>query len=270
VVRPLGVLACLGALAIAAGTVSDRPRVNPPLTIAGYRVLSADFHIHSSTWSDGALTPWGLVLEAERQGLDAIAITGHNQVSDARVGRWFSRTIGGPVVLVGQEIVSPRYHMIAVGIEKRVSFRQSAAQALEDIHRQGGVGIAAHPLRDYWGGWPTDAMAKLDGGEICHPLIFSYSTSRHDLEDFAARAPIAAIGSSDYHGMGSMGACRTFVYGRDGKVYGDPALVRAAEAGGRLRARLVDNSRGGKLDSVSRVCGITSLWGVALLVFRRR
>jgi hypothetical protein len=265
--------------------------MNPPLTIAGYRVLSADFHIHSSTWSDGALTPWGLVLEAERQGLDAIAITGHNQVSDARVGRWFSRTIGGPVVLVGQEIVSPRYHMIAVGIEKRVSFRQSAAQALEDIHRQGGVGIAAHPLRDYWGGWPTDAMAKLDGGEICHPLIFSYSTSRHDLEDFAARAPIAAIGSSDYHGMGSMGACRTFVfvgradaagvldairakrtvvYGRDGKVYGDPALVRAAEAGGRLRARLVDNSRGGKLDSVSRVCGITSLWGVALLVFRRR
>jgi len=54
------------ALAIAAGTLADRPRPHPPLTIGGYRVLAADFHTHSSLWSDAALTPWGLVLEAER------------------------------------------------------------------------------------------------------------------------------------------------------------------------------------------------------------
>ena len=93
-------------LAFAAGTVIDRPRENPPLTVGGYRVLAADFHTHSTTWSDGGLTPFGIVLEAERQGLDAIAITGHNQVSDAKAGRWFSRIAGGPTVLVGQEIVS--------------------------------------------------------------------------------------------------------------------------------------------------------------------
>ena len=83
-------------LTIAAGTFADRPRARPPLTIGGYRVLAVDFHTHSSMWSDGALTPWGLVLEAERQGLDAIAITGHNQVRDGRMGRRFSRLVGGP------------------------------------------------------------------------------------------------------------------------------------------------------------------------------
>ena len=74
-------------LAIAAGTLADRPRRHPPLTIGGYRVLAADFHTHSSMWSDGALTPWGLVLEAERQGLDAIAVTGHNEVLDGQIAR---------------------------------------------------------------------------------------------------------------------------------------------------------------------------------------
>ena len=49
-------------LAIAAGTLADRPRSRRALIIGGYLVLAADFHTHSSMWSDGALTPWGLVL----------------------------------------------------------------------------------------------------------------------------------------------------------------------------------------------------------------
>src|SRR5215471_13553151 len=100
---------------IAAGTIADHPVARPPLRLGGYRVLAADFHIHSSTWSDGALTPWNLVLEAGRQGLDVIAITGHNQVSDSKVGRWFSKWVDGPTVLVGQEILSPGHHVIGVG-----------------------------------------------------------------------------------------------------------------------------------------------------------
>ena len=78
------------------------------------------------------------------QGLDAIAVTGHNEVVDAKVGRWFSRLIGGPIVLVGEEILSePRYHLIAVGISTYVDFHQRAADAIDEIHRQGGVAIAA-------------------------------------------------------------------------------------------------------------------------------
>jgi hypothetical protein len=94
----------LVALAIICGTAADRPRVNRPLHIGGYRVVAADFHTHSSTWSDGAITPWGLVLEAQRHGLDAIAITGHNQMADSRWGRWFSQQIDGPLVFTGEEI----------------------------------------------------------------------------------------------------------------------------------------------------------------------
>jgi hypothetical protein len=286
VMSPRVVSALLLVLAIGAGTAADGPRTNPPLTLGAYRVLAVDFHTHSSMFSDGALTPWGLVLEAERQGLDAIAITGHNETWDGRVGQRFSRLVGGPTVLAGEEILAePRYHMIAVGIARTVGFRQSAASAIDDIHRQGGIAIAAHPFPDFWAGYDAAAMERLDGAEICHPGIYLRERGQRELEQFAARAPVAAIGSSDFHGLGPMGFCRTYVfardnteqailegvrahrtvvYGRDGQAYGDPALVRLAAERDGLREREPSRSSVGWLDVISRPGGIL---GVAGLIF---
>lgn len=275
---------------IVAGTAADRPVARPGLTLGGYRVLAADFHIHSSTWSDGGLTPWGLVLEAERQGLDVIAITGHDQVSDAKVGRWFSKRAGGPTVLVGQEILSPGHHVIGVGTEEVVDSRLSVINQVDAIHRQGGVAVAAHPSRAFWPGYDDLAMRQLDGAEICHPLIYEHPEGQRELEEFAARAPLAAIGSSDFHGIGRMGICRTFVfarddtaaavlealsahrtvvYGLDGKAYGDPALIALAADRPELRAATTVDAAPGWLDWISRVCGVCGLLGLTLGRARR-
>lgn len=286
---PAALSLALLTLGIAAGTSADRPRERPAIVIGGYRVLAVDFHTHSSMWSDGALTPWGLVLEAERHGLDAIAITGHDEVFDGHVGRWFSRRIGGPIVLAGEEVINPKYHLIAAGIEERVSVLQDAASAIDAVHRQGGIAIAAHPIAVFWGGWTDEALKRLDGAEICHPLLFSHPDAYTDLEAFAARAGAAAIGSSDFHGLGEMGICRTYVFAREasaqaildavrahrtvvygvgGRAYGDPALIRLAAADGRLPADAApSNSRGGPLDWCSRGAGLAGLAG--LILFRR-
>ena len=214
-------------VAIAAGTAADRPARRPALTLGGYRVLAADFHIHSSTWSDGALTPWGLVLEAKRHGLDAIAITAHNQVSDAKVGRWFAHVFGGPTILIGQEILAPGHHVIAVGIDRVVDWHQRVADQIDEVHRQGGVAIAGHPVPDYWPAFDESALARLDGAEICHPLIYELESGQRDLERFASRATVAAIGSSDFHGLGRMGDCRTYVFARDNSA---EAILEALRA----------------------------------------
>ena len=277
--------------AIAAGTLADRPLARRVRMVGEYRVLAVDLHTHSSMWSDGALTPWGLVLEAERAGLDAIAITGHDELLDSRVGRWFSRAVGGPTVLVGEEILSePHYHMIAVGISTYVGFRQRAADAIDEIHRQGGVAIAAHPMPEFWAGWDADAMKRLDGAEICPPLIYPIADAQADLVRFAARGTVAAIGSSDFHGLGPMGVCRTFVfatsdspsaildairahrtvvYGRDGHAYGDPALIPLAERAGLPEAANEWRRRGGALDWWSRLAGVAGLAGLVASAFRR-
>ena len=114
----IAMMANLGSSYLVSGAVADPVPTRAPIMAGGYRVLAADFHTHSSYWSDGVLTPMGLVLAAERQQLDAIAITGHNQVSDAKVGRWLSALVGGPTVLVGQEMLGADHHVIAVGTEQ--------------------------------------------------------------------------------------------------------------------------------------------------------
>jgi hypothetical protein len=269
--------------AIGAGTDADRPAARRVRIVGEYRILAVDLHTHSSMWSDGILTPWGLVLEARRAGLDAIAVTAHNEVIDAKAARRFSRMIGGPTVLVGEEVLAePRYHLIAVGIEERVNFQQPAARAIDDIHRQGGVAIAAHPTSES-AGWDDEAVSRLDGAEICHPLVYVFDDGTAQLEAFAARGRAAPIGSSDFHGLGALASCRTFVfatedtpsaileairarrtvvYSRDGKAYGDPQLTALAERAGLREAAEEWKSRGGALDWWSRAAGVFGLLGL--------
>ena len=273
------------AVAIVTGTIADRPVVHPPLTLGGYRVLAADFHTHSASWSDGSLTPWGLVLEADHQGLDAIAITGHDQTFDSHVGHAFARLVGGPIVLVGDEVLGDRgFHIIAAGIHETVRYRRSGMTTIERIHEQGGIAIVAHPYKDFWGGYDPAIMRGLDGAEICHPNVYIDASRQQQLEAFAARAPVAAIGSSDFHGLGSMGLCRTFVFAADasergvldairshrtvvfgpaGQVYGDPALTQYAD---QLRTRLPpSDSHGTSLDWASRLTAVAGFVGLLLL-----
>lgn len=279
------VSAALIAVALVTGTVADRPMHLEPLMLGGYRVLAVDFHTHSSTWSDGAFTPWGLVLEAERQGLDAIAVTAHNQVSDGQFAQRVARAFGWPtIVIVGEEVKADgRFHLIAAGVTQVVDFRLSAAAAAAEVHRQGGIAIAAHPFSQI-SGWDNAAMQELDGGEICHPEMFVRADGQERLEQFAARRPIAAIGASDFHGLGPMGICRTYVFaveasergildavrahrtvvfGTGDHVYGDPQLLQYAS---RLRDRAPSStSRGTTLDWVSRITALVGFGGLLLL-----
>jgi predicted metal-dependent phosphoesterase TrpH len=265
--------------AIVVGTISDRPRAHEAISLGGYHVLAADFHTHSSTWSDGSVTPWGLVIDARYQGLDAIAITGHRQTLDAKWGRWFSKKIGGPIVLVGEEIPEIPQHVVAIGIHTTVDSALPVGEQIDEIHRQGGIAIAAHPGKGYWEGF-APVIDRLDGAEVCHPATFDYPQFRPELEQFWKRSGAAAIGSSDFHGPGRLGMCRTFVfareasaqaileairakrtvvYGRDNQVYGDPALIRIAEADGRLRKAANTEYPVSALDRVSQILGIIGL-----------
>jgi hypothetical protein len=275
----------LVAAGVVAGTAGDRPFPHPPLTLGGYRVLAADFHTHSAMWSDGSLTPWGLVLEADHQGLDAIAITGHDQTFDSHVGHAFARLVGGPIVLIGDEVLGDRgFHITAAGIDETVRYRRSGKTSIQRIHDQGGIAIVAHAFRDFWPEYDPKIMRELDGAEICHPAVYVIDDGQQELEQFAARAPVAAIGSSDFHGLGPMGLCRTFVFateaseqgvvdavrahrtvvfGRDGQVYGDPTLAQYAD---RLRDRLpASDSHGNALDWISRLTALAGCAGLVLM-----
>lgn len=217
---------------LALGGLADWQPSPPPAARGGYQVLAADFHVHSFP-GDGALSPFDLIGEARRRGLQAIAITNHNRVGAARLGRWLSRRLGGPLVLVGQEITNPAYHLVAVGIHQAVDARQGAADAIDAVHAQGGVAIAAHPTARFWKGFDEVALGRLDAAERVHPLVYAHPRRARELAEFFARAEargrgLASVGSSDFHVLAMLGLCRTYVFTREAS---EPGVLEALRAG---------------------------------------
>jgi hypothetical protein len=191
-------------------------------------------------------------------------------------------------VLVGEEIPEIPHHVVAVGITETVDSSLDVAAQIAEIHRQGGIAIAAHPGPMFWKGFEP-VMDQLDGIEMCHPAIYDIEEAQGMFEGFAQRTSAAAIGSSDFHGFGRLGLCRTFVfardtsaeaileairarrtvvYGRNGQAYGDRELIQLAAADGRLPKAARPDYSASLLDRVSQVFGLAGL--VGLILFNRR
>lgn len=213
-------------IAFLCGALSDVSHRQPPMRYRGYWVLIADLHVHTFPLSASTLAPWDVAMEAQRQGLHAIAITGHNETISGKVGRWFARRFGGPIVLAGEEVHGPQFHLIAAGIQSTISWRLTARQAIDEIHRQGGVAIAAHPT-DAVPFLKDGAIDLLDGAEILQPVAYAGEQYAAAIEDFYRRSHAAAIGSSDYHGLGPLGFCRTLVFAKEPTEQGLLEAIRA-------------------------------------------
>ena len=275
--------ALVGALAL--GTWHDRVPETPRITIQGYDVLAVDFHVHPHPLAASTLPPWDLIGEARRAKLDAIAIVPHNIVALAGIARWFSERTGGPIVLTGEEVANPRFHMLAVGIERTVDWQQPSDAVLAQIHAQGGVAIAAHPTSGLQG-YGDETASRLDGSEVMHPLVYGRGDGAAEIREFNTHAHVAVIGDSDFHGVGQIGMCRTYVFVRersaagileavrahrtlvydDPYVYGDQPLIILANRDGRLR-QMATEAAPHVFISLSGAVGLLALFA-ALVVGR--
>ena len=196
------------------GSFTDSSVERPPLTVNGTAILTADLHVHAFP-GDGVLPAWQLRREAKRRGIDVIAITNHNQSLAA------SFPSGGtdgelPLVIPGQEITTPTFHMAAVGVRRVVDWRLPLRQAIDAVHAQGGVAIGAHPVETSWRERDLSAISALDGVEAVHGGRDRLSRARYQLRDFYRKAvslkpAIAAIGSSDFHAIAPLGRCVTYI-----------------------------------------------------------
>jgi predicted metal-dependent phosphoesterase TrpH len=249
--RPRAIALAVLVASLLAGTWVDRAALASRR--AGSRVLAGDFHVHGYP-IDGTLPRWELQRQAARRGLDVVGVTNHNQTIAGRLGRTLSS--GDVIAIPGQEITTPRFHLIAVGITDTIDWRLPAAHAIAAIHKQGGVAIAAHPTGRSWKTDDQGALRALDGLEAAHPVIDFVETGRAELAAFDARVrvvnpDVAPIGSSDTHFIPDMGMYRTYLIvdersergvldairsGRtvasdgNGRLIGDPAMIAIVRA----------------------------------------
>jgi predicted metal-dependent phosphoesterase TrpH len=208
---------------LSAGAALDR--IPSPAAADGARaangeiLIAADFHVHTFP-GDGILPPWEIGREARRRGLDAVALTSHNQLWSPWLASLAAAGPGEPLILTGQEITAATFHMVGVGLEQAVDWRLPAADTIEAVHRQGGIAIAAHPVRPYWPAYDARSMRLLDGAELQHPVIEVAPELAGELETFYKTAKahnprLAAIGSSDFHFGAVLGRCRTYLLVRE-------------------------------------------------------
>lgn len=244
----LGIATVL-ALAAASSVWNDDPPWKPA-RVDGFYVLEGDIHAH--TVLAGALpTPIDLVLLARRQQLDFVAVVEHNSLVGAELTEAFARWFYPEVIVIpSEEITTRSYHLLAVGLSRAIDASRPLAEVADEVHRQGGAVVAAHPVERFWAFFlPLARAGRIDGVETMHPIRVvrrRHATWRgEDLVAFWKRVSriagrtLAALGGSDYHGLSALGLCRSIVLARERSAAGIVEAIRAgrtvaADPSGRI------------------------------------
>jgi hypothetical protein len=144
----------------------------PPTTVPGrgrgwYR---GDCHLHSARSHGGQLTTQQLSAAARASGLDFIAITEHN-TADTHAD-WAQLASNDLLVILGQEVTTETGHWLALGIdpghviESRYGLRDDLiGHYMDQVHKSGGLCVAAHPHAPYPGGvfmYPFDGFDAVE------------------------------------------------------------------------------------------------------------
>jgi hypothetical protein len=118
-------------------------------------------------------------------------------------------------VLVAEELTTPGFHVAAVGIRHSIDWRLPARGAIEAIHEQGGIAIAAHPDGSYPRSFDRRTLELLDGVEVEVPA--ADEPDEREMLDFyeharGVRSSVSPIGSSDFHFIFPVGTPRTYLF----------------------------------------------------------
>jgi predicted metal-dependent phosphoesterase TrpH len=171
-----------------------------------------DLHMHTTRHSpDSQMDPFVLVQRAREIGLDGIVITEHDKLwSEAELDE-LRTAAPGLVVLAGIEVSAAEGHFLVYGVTEPEKVRPhiGVAALCQEVHRQGGVVVAAHPFR--WGQPFEDILREerpeLDGLEMMSSNMDA--DCRRRTAEVQRQTQLAGLGNSDAHHEDVVGFCRT-------------------------------------------------------------
>src|SRR5258708_2867076 len=111
--------------------------------------MKMDMHIHTTLHSpDSSMSPAVLARQAQAIDLDGIVITEHDWLWTEGELEDLRRTAPGLVILAGVEVSAREGHFLCYGVTEphRVPRGIGVANLCREVHRQGGVVVAAHPF----------------------------------------------------------------------------------------------------------------------------
>ncbi|HTI25686.1 MAG TPA: CehA/McbA family metallohydrolase [Kutzneria sp.] len=205
-----------------------------------------DCHVHS-VHSDGELTPEELAVRARAAGLDFIATTEHN--SAAAPGTWGPLADDDFLILLGEEVTTKTGHWLALGLDpgQVVDWHHQVRDGLVDkcldqVHRAGGLCVAAHPHAPYPSGDFMFPFRGFDVVEVWNGLWTSDRPWNADNEaalaewgrslaaDIRTGSWRPAMGNSDTHLAGQIGIPHTVVFAEELSTEAVLAGIRAGRS----------------------------------------
>jgi hypothetical protein len=164
-------------------------------------VLSVELHAHSARSYDGRDPVEDLLARARTAGLDALAVTDHDEI-DASLDAVALAPDYGLVGIPGMEISSAAGHVLALGIEELVPAGLPFDATLDRIRDHGGVAIVPHPFQTSRHGVARhvsrDQLASADAIEVYNSRLLTGLANRK-AERFADRRDLPMTAGSDAH-----------------------------------------------------------------------
>ncbi|MGQ9572379.1 MAG: PHP-associated domain-containing protein [Dehalococcoidia bacterium] len=184
----------------------------------------ADIHIHTAI-GDGMFDIDELLdYVEEKTDLDVIAITDHDNINGAHAARelWAKSRYSFEVV-AGVEVTAIEGHLLALYVEELPPPLRPVAEVLEDVHRQGGLCVIAHPLD-----WLTRSLNQrtierimrmggdgvyFDGMEVRDGTLLTRRSVNRANKLNRERYHLAEVGGSDAHFLAAVGSAYTLFPG---------------------------------------------------------
>lgn len=198
-----------------------------------YRV---DLHVHTDASDDGLSPLADQAAAARAAGLDAIAVTDHNQCTPVPA------ELNGVLLIPGCEVSTRDGHITGLFLEEPLDWQSLRTEGLptgeaaaEEIHRRGGLAVLAHPFQSPRAN-PGRFTFPLDGVEAANSRAdFKVRDANQRAAELARLWGLPAVGGSDGHARCEVGGAYTEVCCGERTL----AELKRAIAAGDCRAVLV-------------------------------
>lgn len=157
--------------------------------------IKADLHVHTTFSKDSLITPKDLVYYAKKRGLNAVAVTDHNQLEGAHKIAKATDFL----IIPGMEVSSSDGHIVALNVQELIPKGLSAVETVERIHKAGGVAIACHPYVYFKGCLRENVCGTFDAIEVINARAFPFKNSVKKAEESAKKFGLSRVAGTDAH-----------------------------------------------------------------------
>lgn len=223
-------------------------------------MLSVELHVHSALSYDGRDPVELLLQQAEAVGLDALAVTDHDEI-EASLTAVEKADDYGLIGIPGIEVTSSAGHVLGLGVRESIQSELSFMETLDRIHEAGGIAVVPHPFQKSRSGVGANvsrsSLAQADAIEVYNSRLLTGRGNRRAAR-FAREHKLPMTAGSDAHIAEMVGQAITLIDADDRSV---PAIIDAirdgrTEVGGKRtpwRISLRQAAGGAKRRVVNRI-----------------